>query len=338
VATAGQVLENPVSGERLVFRRTAQDTGGEVLEYDLLFRPGGFLVQEHVHPHQSERHEVLEGGLGLVLAGEERRLGPGDALLVPAGTAHRLVAHGSKPVHVRFELRPALETEQFIEALYSFVRLRGNASATPLQLAVAANAFPDVGHTTRPPLPVQRAFAAALAPVGRLRGYRIAREQAPPSARGYVFLDAWDVDAPIEAVFDALADARTYPEWWKPVYIASEADGPPAVGVESRQHFKGRLPYRLKTRSTIVRMERPHEIEAEVVGDLSGTGVWMLTEKDRRTHVAFDWRVNADRPLLRNLTPLLRPLFRWNHDWAIARAMEGLEAYARARAAERSAE
>lgn len=36
-----------------------------------------------------------------------------------------------------------------------------------------------------------------------------------------------------------------------------------------------------------------------------------------------------DRKLLRLLTPLLRPLFRWNHNWAIARAMEGLEPYAR---------
>lgn len=338
MASAGQVLENPVSGERLVFRRTAAETGGEVLEYDLLFRPAGFLVQEHVHPHQSESHEVLEGELGLVLAGEERRLAAGDVLVVPAGTPHRLVALGQEPARVRFELRPALDTEDFIEALYSFVRLHGDASPTPLQLAVAAHAFPGVGHATRPPVPVQRAFAAALTPVGRLRGYRIAREHAASAAPGYVFLDGWDVDAPIEAVFDALADARTYPEWWKPVYIAADADGPPAVGVESRQHFKGRLPYRLKTRSTIVRMERPHEIEAEVVGDLSGTGIWTLTEKDGGTHVAFDWRVNADRPLLRNLTPVLRPLFRWNHDWAVARAMEGLEPYARARAAERSAE
>jgi hypothetical protein len=43
--------------------------------------------------------------------------------------------------------------------------------------------------------------------------------------------------------------------------------------------------------------------------------------------VRFDWRVHADRRLLRVLTPLLRPAFRWNHDWAIARAIEGLEPY-----------
>jgi hypothetical protein len=50
--------------------------------------------------------------------------------------------------------------------------------------------------------------------------------------------------------------------------------------------------------------------------------------------VRFDWRVFADRPLLRTLTPVLRPVFRWNHDWAIARAMDGLESYARAKRAD----
>ncbi len=58
----------------------------------------------------------------------------------------------------------------------------------------------------------------------------------------YVFIDEWVVDAPIEAVFNALADARTYPIWWKPVYLQVEADGPPTVGCISRHYFKGRLP------------------------------------------------------------------------------------------------
>ena len=83
---------------------------------------------------------------------------------------------------------------------------------------------------------------------------------------------------------------------------------PPAVGSVSRQHFKGRLPYHLRTTSTIVRLERPRVVEADVVGDLSGTGVWTLTPTDEGgTHVRFDWRVDADRPLLRTLTPTGRP-------------------------------
>jgi uncharacterized protein YndB with AHSA1/START domain len=150
----------------------------------------------------------------------------------------------------------------------------------------------------------------------------------------YVFIDEWDVNAPIEHVFEALADARTYPEWWRPVYITVEADGPPEVGRVSQQYFKGRLPYKLRTTSKIVAMERPARFDIEVEGDLSGRGVWTLTPGDDRVHVHFDWRVNADRRLLRYLTPVLRPLFRWNHNWAIARAMEGLEPYARSHSQE----
>jgi hypothetical protein len=86
----------------------------------------------------------------------------------------------------------------------------------------------------------------------------------------------------------------------------------------------------LDMRSEITALERPRRLEIEVDGDLTGRGVWTLSARDGgRIHVRFDWRVLADRPLLRYLTPVLRPLFRWNHNWAIARAMEGLEPYAR---------
>jgi hypothetical protein len=70
-----------------------------------------------------------------------------------------------------------------------------------------------------------------------------------------------------------------------------------------------------------------------VVGDLTGKGIWTLTPSNGQVHVHFDWRVIADRPLLRVLTPVLRPLFRWNHSWSIKRAIEGLEPYARSHAA-----
>ena len=150
-------------------------------------------------------------------------------------------------------------------------------------------------------------------------------------ASEYVFIDEWDVNAPQEAVFEALADARTYPDWWRPVYLAVSTDGPPTLGRVSHQEFKGRLPYHLKTRSEIVRLDPPGEFEVQVVGDLTGKGIWTLTPTERGVHIRFDWRVLADRPLLHYLTPILRPVFRWNHNWSIQRAIEGLEPYARAR-------
>ena len=150
-----------------------------------------------------------------------------------------------------------------------------------------------------------------------------------------MFIDEWDVDAPIEAVFQAVSEADSYPEWWKPVYLSAEPD--PSPGSEVVRHrFKGRLPYVLTVRSETVRREPPRVIEADVDGDLSGRGIWTLTPQADQVHVRFDWRVSADRWFLRVHTPVLRPLFRWNHNWAIQRAKEGLEPYARRIAADQT--
>jgi uncharacterized protein YndB with AHSA1/START domain len=148
-------------------------------------------------------------------------------------------------------------------------------------------------------------------------------------AAEYVFIDEWDVAAPQERVFDALADARTYPEWWRPVYLDVVADGPPEVGRASVQRFKARLPYTLRTVSAIVAMDPPNHFEVDVTGDLRGHGEWTLTPLGDAVHVRFDWRVHADRAIIRLLTPVLRPVFRWNHNVAIRAAMRGLEPYAR---------
>ena len=151
-------------------------------------------------------------------------------------------------------------------------------------------------------------------------------------ASEYVFVDEWEVEASQDAVWKALADARTYPDWWKPVYIEVEGDCDPAVGCETRHLFKGKLPYKLKTTSRVTAADRPNSFETRVDGDLSGSGRWTLTPRDGKVHIRFDWIVFADRPLLRYLTPILRPVFRWNHNWSVQRARAGLQPYLDSRA------
>ena len=56
---------------------------------------------------------------------------------------------------------------------------------------------------------------------------------------------------------------------------------------------------------------------------------YVFPNEDGSVHIRFDWTVFADRPLLRVLTPVARPIFRWNHNWSAARPPEGLEPYAR---------
>ena len=321
MAKPGDTLEMPALGMSIVFGRTGAETGGALLEYDVIGRPRGFPAQGHVHPSQTEHHEVISGALKVTIGGQSRVLGPGESILIPAGAAHRHYAVGPDEGRVCVELRPALKTAALLERLAELDaagQITGRGYLKPLAAARLVTDFPDEGHAARPPATVQRAVARALVAV------------ADRSRGEYAFVDEWDVAAPPEAVFDALADARTYPEWWKPVYEKVAADGPPAVGKVSHQHFKGRLPYHLDTTSTVVRLEPPRVVAGDVVGDLRGSGVWTVTPAgDGRTHVRFDWTVYADKPLLKVLTPALRPLFRWNHNWAIERAKEGLEPYAR---------
>ena len=117
-------------------------------------------------------------------------------------------------------------------------------------------------------------------------------------AKEYVFLHEWDAEAPRDAVFEALADARTYPEWWKPVYLDVEGDCDPAMGCTTEQHFKGKLPYTLRTTSEIVAFNPPNGFSVKVVGDLTGSGIWTLTPNGEGVHIRFDWTVFADQSWL----------------------------------------
>jgi quercetin dioxygenase-like cupin family protein/uncharacterized protein YndB with AHSA1/START domain len=305
-------------GVRVELLRTPDDTGAELLEFDVVGRARGLLAAGHVHTSQSERLEVLSGSMKLTIDGHKHVLAPGQSMEVLPGTPHRQQAAGKGDGRVRVQSRPAGETLAFLERLEEMCRdgdFNRFGYPKPVAGARLIRDFAGTGHATRPPLPVQHAFAKGVLGLAE-------------TSRPYVFVDEWDVAAPPEAVFSALADARTYPVWWRPVYIDVESDGPAELGKESRQHFKGRLPYHLNTRSVITQLDPPRTITAEVDGDLRGTGTWTLTPAANGTHVRFDWRVHADRRLLRVLTPLLRPLLRWNHNWAIARAMEGLEPFA----------
>src|SRR5436190_6221921 len=69
---AGDRLENPVTGETLIFHRTAGETVGEAVLVETIVRPNGFVAAAHVHPHQSERFAVLTGRLGLRIGHDEQ--------------------------------------------------------------------------------------------------------------------------------------------------------------------------------------------------------------------------------------------------------------------------
>lgn len=173
---AGDELENPATGLRTVFRETAQDTGGELLQVDWIARPDWTTGPDHIHRDQDERFEVLSGTLGLRVDGLDRVLVPGDVVVARAGTPHAAWNAGREDVHVLVDFRPALRTEVAFETLAGLARdgktTRGGIPRNPLRAAVIVRAFEREIVFVRPPLAVQRFVFGALATAGRLIGYR----------------------------------------------------------------------------------------------------------------------------------------------------------------------
>ncbi len=141
----------------------------------------------------------------------------------------------------------------------------------------------------------------------------------------YRFVDEWHVPMPIERTYELLGDPLGYPEWWPEAFPKAEGDpGPPKPGNRVAVVSKGFLPYRLRWTLTCVAVERPTRIDAEMSGDFVGTSSWALSEEDGGTKAVLDFRPAVAKPLVRILTPVLRPLFAANHRWAMERGQEAI--------------
>lgn len=176
MARPGDELVNEVTGLRTLFRTTARETGGTLLQVDWIGGPGWTTGPDHIHPLQEERFEVLSGKLGLRLDGVEHVYVTGEVIVAPAGSAHAAWNAGDKDVHVLVDFRPALRTETAFEILAGLARdgetNKAGIPKNPLRLAVILRAYEDEFHLALPPLGVQRVIFGALAKVGQLLGYR----------------------------------------------------------------------------------------------------------------------------------------------------------------------
>jgi mannose-6-phosphate isomerase-like protein (cupin superfamily) len=173
MAYAGQTIENPVSGERITFRKTAADTDGEVLAFDLELSPDGNVPGMHVHPIQEERFEVVKGTMRFRRRGRKVIAKPGDVVVVPPGARHKFQNGGDEEAHVRVEVRPALRMEQLFETSVDLAvegRTNSKGMPKPLDLALFVHEFKEEVRGPFAPGWLQRMTLAPLAWIARKRG------------------------------------------------------------------------------------------------------------------------------------------------------------------------
>lgn len=148
------------------------------------------------------------------------------------------------------------------------------------------------------------------------------------SANQYQFVSRWRVEGTCGEVADVVGDLPALARWWPSVYLDVEelepAD-PNGLGHRARVHTRGWLPYTLRWEFVVVESRYPYGFTIAATGDFEGRGEWTFAQDGRFVVATYDWRLTAEKPLLRNLSFLLKPLFEANHRWAMARGEESLK-------------
>ena len=144
------------------------------------------------------------------------------------------------------------------------------------------------------------------------------------ASNDYEFVTRWRVEATPEEVSEILRDGLDLTRWWPSVYLDARELKPGdenGAGREIELFTKGWLPYTLHWQFQVTESRSPGGFSIEAWGDFVGRGVWTIESDGPWVDVTYDWRIRADKPLLRYGSFLVKPIFASNHRWAMARGV-----------------
>ncbi|MDQ3817197.1 MAG: SRPBCC family protein [Acidobacteriota bacterium] len=142
----------------------------------------------------------------------------------------------------------------------------------------------------------------------------------------YEFVTVWRFKSPIAPVWEMIYNSDRWPSWWRGVERVErlkEGDEN-SIGSVHRYTWKSKLPYRLTFDMELTRVEPMSVIEGKALGELAGKGLWRLSSEGAVTTARYDWQVQTTKAWMNLLTPIARPIFKWNHDVVMRWGAEGL--------------
>jgi hypothetical protein len=147
-------------------------------------------------------------------------------------------------------------------------------------------------------------------------------------ANDYHFITRWQIpDTTIDEVFAILADPTALTRWWPSVYLDAQILKPGdenGIGREIALFTKGWLPYTLRWDFTVTEVQRPTRLALAARGDFVGRGIWTLVQMGTAAAITYDWRISAEKQILRTLSFLMKPVFSANHRWAMEQGERSL--------------
>jgi quercetin dioxygenase-like cupin family protein len=169
VKTGDEILDD--GGYGLIFRKTALDTQGELLEMEAFYQPNGVLPPQHFHPNQEETFQVLAGTFLVVIGTDKFTYSTGETFKIPAGTSHAMQNASAEKGHLLWQTRPALRSEDFFETVWTMDRENPSDKRSVKEFLQLALVFQKFNREIRLSNPTQRIILKLLAPVARILGY-----------------------------------------------------------------------------------------------------------------------------------------------------------------------
>lgn len=148
------------------------------------------------------------------------------------------------------------------------------------------------------------------------------------SSNDYHFITHWRVQSNVEEISQIIGNAPDLVRWWPSVYLEVQAVEPgdeQGIGKVVGLYTKGWLPYTLRWQFRVTESRYPHGFSLQAWGDFEGRGIWTFEQDGDWVTISYDWKIRADKPLLRLLSPVLKPVFSANHHWAMAKGEESLK-------------
>src|SRR5256885_9468776 len=147
------------------------------------------------------------------------------------------------------------------------------------------------------------------------------------ASNGYHFITHWRVQGTVKEVTEIIDDAADLVRWWPSVYLGVEVLKPGdanGLGKEVALYTKGWLPYTLRWQFRVTEV-RPDGFTLVAWGDFDGRGIWTFEQDGEWVNVIYDWKIKAEKPLLRYFSIIMKPIFSANHHWAMAKGEESLK-------------
>ncbi len=163
-----EVLENPVTGERIEVLEAPSDANGQRARMRFSLAPGGRIAGAHAHPGASQTFFVESGALHVRVATALRVLQAGESAVAPAGVVHDQWNESDVPAVVIEDSQPASHALPFLRALFALAK----AGESRPNLLMAAAIFTEYRDAIRPEPFALRLIVRALAPLAGLLGHR----------------------------------------------------------------------------------------------------------------------------------------------------------------------